>query len=920
MSFGGNSTKAMPAPPQKALGLDESRASTNEQARPLPYFAGKNRLGVTWITDAFGVYAAPVVSTVGKGQTAVSGYNYYANLAAVVCHGPVDAIEKIFFNGDVVWEMDEEDGPLERDGDIWTNLTLEGHALNPARLYWGTKAQNAGEVLGASGLQHPKYPGQCILYFDQVYFGFNQTNAPNVEVIMSRYPEWPWEEITVPVNIGGDCNPVAVICELLMSPLYGLGWDVSRLDQSSLLAVAAQLAEEEIGISPYITKQTSARQLIAQICEYFDGYPLITAEGKFSLGLMRAAADVEALPLIDEAVLTEEPELDTESWRGVKTKTWVKFNDRTREYKENALSYRAPGVAQLAGDNTPQTLERMWVTNPQFAQKLAAAAGRAAALPATGGSLSVRKSAALKPGDLFRFSYAHLGIEELVMRVVSTSLSRPEAREVSLEVVLDRAYLNDAYYLPEDDAVIEPVPTDPVPFTAQKLIELPRGLAEGEKITLSPLAKRPNFYTTGYNLHLRRTQSLATIQPPNFYQSLQWNFGARVVQVPVYNTYPIPTVDETYSLVVAFPNYFDPEVTDLAREYRLLWQFNGPGSSLNGGWMKREFMIVIGWERFTLPSDTENFYARVALLRGRRNSTPQTFYVGDYLQQFKTTTPMVTLQFDPVGEHNRFPLRGTLHQSYPATTDLIDLTTGLVVNFDEAFVELESPSLNNAFQNDLLVLAGEEIFSVAQVEYLSEGRYQLWGIRARYDTQALAHAAGEEVYVVRQAELKRLTHTSFQRNSAAMFKFQPKVLHKVLDLAQATTLTHRFTDRVHQPLCPVNLRAQGDGHSPYVTASATSPITLTWTLRESAPRDFWARWHDNPAKVNAATILEFLTLADELRYTSPATAAGATSAEYTKAQRETHFGAGPVTFKVRAYAFENGLRSRYHNELIITVI
>ncbi len=913
MSFGGNSTKSLPAPPQKALGLDESRASTNEQARPLPYFAGKNRLGVTWITDAFGVYAAPVVSTVGKGQTAVSGYNYYANLAAVVCHGPVDAIEKVFFNGDVVWEMDAEDGPLERDGDIWTNLTLEGHALNPARLYWGTTAQNAGEVLGASGLEHPKYPGQCILYFDQVYFGFNQTNAPNVEVIMSRYPEWPWNQglteedegfVTVPVNIGGDCNPVAVICELLMSPLYGLGWDVSRLDQSGLLAVAAQLADEEIGISPYLTKQTSARQLIAQICEYFDGYLLITAEGKFSLGLMRAPADVEALPLINEAVLTEEPELDTESWRGVKTKTWVKFNDRTRDYKENALSYRAPGVAQLAGDNTPQTLERMWVTNPQFAQKLAAAAGRAAALPATGGSLSVRKSAALKPGDLFRFSYAHLGIEELVMRVVSTSVSRPEAREVSLEVILDRAYLNDAYYLPEDDAVIEPVPTDPVPITVQKLIELPRGLADGEKITLSPMVARPNFFTTGYNIHLRQNYNLTSVRLTN-------GLGTVVTTGTIASNYP-PTaiVDETFALQLSFSPAQAETLATLAKEYRLVIQRLAP-SGWNGAWMLREYMLVIGWEPEATPG-----LARAAVIRARRTTQMQYAPAGQGVCFYAWPVPQVTFSYTAIGEHNRFPLHGTLHQSYPLQTDLIDLATGLVVNFTDELVDLESPSLNNAFFNDLLLFVGDEIISLAEVELVSAGRYRVCGIRARYDTVLQAHAAGAEVFLCPRQQLKQLTHASFLRGSRHCFKLQPRVLHKTLALSEVALVKCHLLDRVHQPLGPTNLKAQGDGHAPYITSGAATQ--LSWTLRESAPRDFWSRWKNNPAQVNAATILEFLTLADVVKHTRT-TAAGATTAEYSHTDRLAHFGTDAASFKVRAYAFENGLRSRYHNELTITV-
>lgn len=912
MSFGGNSTASLPAPPQKALGLDESRASTNEQARPLPYFAGKTRVGVTWITDAFGVRAQAVTSSAGKGQTTVRGYNYYANLAAVVCHGPVDSIEKVYFNGDVVWES--EDGPLVRGEDISTDITLDNHSNNNVRIYWGTADQDLRPDLAASG-QHPRYPKQFILYFNQVYFGFNQTSAPNVEVVISRYPDWPWNAglevgetpIAVPVDINGDCNPVAIICELLTNPVFGLGWPLDRLDESGLLAVAQRLADEEIGISPVITKQTSARQLITQICEYFDGYPVITPEGKFTLGLKRPPADVNALPLIDENVLTAEPELDTDSWRGVKTKTWIKFNDRSRDYKENALAYRAPGVAQLSGDNSPQTIERMWVTNPQFAQKLVAAAGRAAALPATGGSLSVRKSAALHPGDLFRFSYAQLGIEELVMRVISSSDGGPGAREVFLEVELDRAYLNDTYYIPDEDEPIVPQPSTPEPFTKQTMIELPRGLAESERITLSPLVVRPNDFTTGYNIHLRQTYNLASVQ-------INTALGAPFASGMLADNYlPTATVDESYTLRLNFSAGLAEQLQTYAEAYRLVIERLAP-SSWNGSWMLRERMIVIGWEPAENPA-----YARAAVIRARQGTQMQYAHSSQVVYFYAMPAPLVNLSYTSIGEHNRFPIRGTVHQQYSAQTDLIDLSEGIVVNFEDDLLDIDNPTLNNAFFNDLLLFAGDEIISIAMKELISDGRHCLWGIRGRYDTIAQTHEATEEVYLCPRKELKQLTHGSFLRGSRHTFKLQPKMLNKVLALSEVEPVKHHILDRVHQPLCPTNLKAQGDGHAPYVEADDEADILLTWTLRESSPRDFWSRWNDNPAPVKAKTILEFRTLAGELRHTRT-TAAGAVSSSYSKADRETHFGTGPVIIKVRAYAQDNGLTSRYYNELTIPVI
>jgi hypothetical protein len=42
-----SSTRNVPQPRQKAFNIDERHTSTNEQARPVPYFAGIARLAVT---------------------------------------------------------------------------------------------------------------------------------------------------------------------------------------------------------------------------------------------------------------------------------------------------------------------------------------------------------------------------------------------------------------------------------------------------------------------------------------------------------------------------------------------------------------------------------------------------------------------------------------------------------------------------------------------------------------------------------------------------------------------------------------------------------------------------------------------------------------------------------------------------------
>ena len=895
MSFMGGSSKALPPPTQKPLGLDESRASTNEQARPVPYVAGRTRVGVTWINDAFDIKTVAVTQSAGKGKTTTTGYNYYASMMALVCYGVVDGLEKIYFNGDEVWS-----GDISRNVETAENfveVTITGYGK--MRLYWGTEEQtspgNDEEFSLAKTFQtHPPYKHQCYVIFHQLFFGFNQTNAPNVELVLRRHPKPTWMTTPTTTNVEGDCNPVAIIAEWLQNKIYGLGWSEDRLDIDALKTIAAQLDTEQIGLSPYITKQTGARQLITQLCEYFDGYALLTPEGKFKLGLIRKPADVASLPLIDERVLLEEPDMEPASWSGVKSKTWVKFTDSARAFKENALPYRDPGTALITTDNTPQTIERPWVTRATLAQMMAAALGRAAALPETGGEIIVRKSAALAAGALFRLSYTSLGIDELVMRVVQVSPGKAGSRELSLEVTLDRAYLNEPYYVPPDDGPVNLDGVEPVPFTEQMVIELPRGLEVDGKITVAAIAVRPNNYTTKYDVHLRRYYDLTSAQPNNvrgIATVADLDNAAFAGDVPITGA-----VFEDPGIDVSFSGARAGQFSSLANQARLLIYGN-------------EIMSVLSWK------NTEPNTANLHVIRGRRGSKIRNHTNGEGFRFYQSSVPMFSLSYDRIADHNGFAVQGTLTETYPASTTLIDMAKGFSVNLGDAIAQVISPSLNNALQDEVLVFLNDEIISLAEVEVLAGGVARLYGIRARYDTQRQTHATASKVYIIARAQLQRLTHASFLRQEGCAFKLQPTAVGKQADLATIDSIGLTLTGRIDEPLVPLNLRAFGDGRNPVY--DGTEDIVLGWDLTDNSGTDFWRRFA-TPATDLPATVLDFYDLSG-VRQGGLTTSPGAITYTYPLTTLATDFGGQP-SFKVRATALKNGLKSRYYQELTIRKI
>ncbi len=102
MSFGGG-TKNIPMPEPKLLGQNPPDLTTNEMGRPVPVLYGQRKMGITLLSQAFNKSIVGQYTSTGKDDDALSGYNYYVDFAALVCHGPVKSIDAVYFDGVKVW-------------------------------------------------------------------------------------------------------------------------------------------------------------------------------------------------------------------------------------------------------------------------------------------------------------------------------------------------------------------------------------------------------------------------------------------------------------------------------------------------------------------------------------------------------------------------------------------------------------------------------------------------------------------------------------------------------------------------------------------------------------------------------------------------------------------------------------------------
>jgi hypothetical protein len=300
--------------------------------------------------------------------------------------------------------------------------------------------------------------------------------------------------------------------------------------------------------------------------EYFDGYTYFTAEGKFTVGAVRAPADIAALPSVDETVMVRKPEFEPQDWADTKNETRVKYTDSLSDWKEDAKTHRDRGNFAITGEFASQTLDRSWVTLGALAQSMADGAGRAAALPQQTGRLTLRKTSTLfpllTPGALFRLNYPPRAYRDLVCRVTERSVPSPARPEFSVALRIDRAYLTPTGTSPAPGNPSASDPVLPPQITAARVVETPLELCLEGALCLSLLVARPDSTMTAVKLHLGKN----------------YNFQGAIADPESYELYA--TLEKFASRGVATADY--PKTTPLIDEaLGLAVQLDGPDNTLD---------------------------------------------------------------------------------------------------------------------------------------------------------------------------------------------------------------------------------------------------------------------------------------------------------------------------------------------------
>jgi hypothetical protein len=277
----------------------EPQFPTADPTAPIPVVFGTTRVGMNVIHKAHVTRGENTVRngalTFGWSQTHI-GYFYYADIAAVICHGAVGALHDVILDKTKFLSR-QSYNPL---GGFETATGFNFPAYTPVAaltvtgslggfpslpVYFGNAGSapitiTAGDILGGKfdrggigagsadaastglmrfyagtgwneanarletlvGRELPTYPELCWVVFENDFYFGNAEQLPSIEFIVTRPVSGPGMGTgligNVTANAGTDANPSGILWEILTNPTWGLGLPASDIDQSSLFTLS----------------------------------------------------------------------------------------------------------------------------------------------------------------------------------------------------------------------------------------------------------------------------------------------------------------------------------------------------------------------------------------------------------------------------------------------------------------------------------------------------------------------------------------------------------------------------------------------------------------------------------------------------------------------------------------------------------
>lgn len=478
----------------KPAGLGDFQVPTASEARAVPILWGTRDIkgpNVIWYGDLKIVKITKRVKSGFSKKKITVGFRYFIGMDLLLCYGLIDRVvrlevsDRVAFTGSVGPFVDAPSPLVVNAPTLLGGQEMGGGVAGTFDIFGGTPTQDRSSYLINSGpglgdpLEIPAYVDIAHAVARQIEVG----ESPNIGAYVFRVSRFPdnlgltgSNHIVTGTVDDGDANPAEAIFEILTSEVFGLSFDISKIDQASFIAAGNTLATEGLGISLMTDRIQHAKEVLKNILQYIDGVLYEDSDGVFTLKLIRDDfGAVGSLELYDETNVVEVRTFSRGSWSETNNHVNIKYTDRLQDNIETGAM-----AQDLANFRTTNKENRIDIAMPAAPEKNAARIVAERELlqlsfPLAKVTLDVnRDGQKIRPGDAIRWSWAEYGVTDMVLRVLSVELGELLNGTVTLQCVQDIFRIAETIYGNPDDTGWIPIDTDAIAFVDEIVRAVPR--------------------------------------------------------------------------------------------------------------------------------------------------------------------------------------------------------------------------------------------------------------------------------------------------------------------------------------------------------------------------------------------------------------------------------------------------------------
>jgi len=485
----------------KPYGLGDFNFPTATEGRTVPIIWGRVKIkgpNCVWYGNLRTQAIKKKYKTgIFSSDEVITGFRYFIGLQLAICRGVVDQIHHIWINEKEVSTGTSTDGYREWvsiaslfGGDEHGQGGMSGHIA----YYLGTNSATANSYMTTQTGTAIAYRGTCYVVFEGGYMGTSPTVHP-----------WHFEVSRIPDGLGlasydpgsekpntWDANPMNVIYEIMTDTDWGLAIPVSQIDLANFRSVGSVLASEGNGFSMVLDNEREASDVLNLVVSQIDGSLYFDREaGLWRCILARDDYSPTGLDIYDEDLIAELTSFSRTTWQETTNQVRILFVDRDDGYKDTFAFAQDMANNILQNGTVSVDVTFPGVMNRTLANKLAWRELGTLSFPLAKIDFTVNRAAFdLVPGSVFKFSWARLGITEVVFRVARIDYGNITEGLITVSAVQDIFAAGTGVFAdPPGSGWLDPSDAAAAPTSANSLVfEAPGQMVANAPInsTLNP--------------------------------------------------------------------------------------------------------------------------------------------------------------------------------------------------------------------------------------------------------------------------------------------------------------------------------------------------------------------------------------------------------------------------------------------------